>query len=507
MALRRFGVLAACLGAFLVLLVAVVVSDVFGRQVSVTLDKTSQLAAAVCAAVVYWRAAQLRVGTERRWRLWMVAAMCSLVVALSAWIWGQLFLGVSLPSSTLAPLGFILVPVLSLGGVLTLAHGAASSLPNHRSKLVVVLDGLIVVGSLFVLTWVSALESMVRAWATSGPGFATVVAHPAAYLVLLVTLLVTSWTHRPVRQLPMLFLALAGLAQSGSGWMFAWMVSHGASSIPPWADVGFMACPILMLLSSLAPTSGRVPRPTGRLRTGEMLHLLVPYLPMLITGLFIVVGTATGVRFNPLEIYAGLGVVLLVIVRQLITLMDNVRLLDQLHDSREQLQHQAFHDPLTGIANRSLFRERLTSALVRDAPLVLAFIDVDGFKHVNDNFGHAEGDAVLRIVATRLQHCVRPEDTVARLGGDEFGVLVESGELSPSGLGNRVLEALKLPHQTQGREHVVCASVGIAHRERHDPLLTADGMLGSADAAMYTAKRLGKGVVVVHGAMAAPELA
>jgi diguanylate cyclase (GGDEF)-like protein len=505
MALRRFGVLAACLGAFLALLMVVVVSDVFGRQVSVTLDKTSQLAAAVCAVVVYWRAARLRVGTERRWRLWMVAAMCSLVVGLSAWIWGQLFLGVSLPSSTLAPLGFILVPVLSLGAVLTLAHGATSSLPNHRSKLVVVLDGLIVVGSLFVLTWVSALESMVRAWATSGPGFATVVAHPAAYLVLLVTLLVTSWTHRPVRQLPMLFLALAGLAQSGSGWVFAWMVSHGASSIPPLADVGFMACPILMLLSSLAPTSRRVSRPAGRLRTGEMLHLLVPYLPMLITGLFIVVGTATGVRFNPLEIYAGLAVVLLVVVRQLITLMDNVRLLDQLHDSREQLQHQAFHDPLTGIANRSLFRERLTSALGRDSALVLAFIDVDGFKHVNDNFGHAEGDAVLRIVATRLQHCVRPEDTVARLGGDEFGVLVESGHVSPSDVGNRVLDALRSPHQTQGQEHMVCASVGIAHRECGDSLLTADDMLGSADAAMYTAKRLGKGMVVVHGAVPAVE--
>jgi diguanylate cyclase (GGDEF)-like protein len=176
-----------------------------------------------------------------------------------------------------------------------------------------------------------------------------------------------------------------------------------------------------------------------------------------------------------------------------------------LHDSREQLQHQAFHDPLTGIANRSLFRERLTSALGRDSALVLAFIDVDGFKHVNDNFGHAEGDAVLRIVATRLQHCVRPEDTVARLGGDEFGVLVESGHVSPSDVGNRVLDALRSPHQTQGQEHMVCASVGIAHRECGDSLLTADDMLGSADAAMYTAKRLGKGMVVVHGAVPAVE--
>lgn len=503
--LRRFGAQTAFFCILLALLVGVVVSGVLGHPASVALDKTSQLAAAVAALVLYWRAAMREEGTERRWRLWMVASMGSLSIGLSAWIWGQVFLGVSLPSSTLAPLGFILTPVLALGAVLTLAHGATDSLPNHRNKLLVVLDGLIVVGSLFVLTWVSALESIARAWATSGPGFATVVAHPAAYLVLLVTLLVTSWTHRPVRQLPMLFLALAGLAQSASGWIFAWLVSHGAEVIPPIADAGFMACPVLLLLSALAPTKGK-PARAGRLGTGELLHLLVPYLPMLITGLFIVVGTATGVRFNPLEIYAGLGVVLLVVVRQLVTLMDNARLLDQLHESQEQLRHQAFHDPLTGVANRELFRERLTAALRRDEPVVLAFIDVDGFKHVNDSFGHAEGDAVLRIVASRLQRCVRDEDTVARLGGDEFGILVESGDVNPSDIGKRVLDALKSPHRTRARQHEVRASVGIAHRSAHDPTVTADDMLGSADAAMYTAKRLGKGMVVVHGSVPAPEL-
>lgn len=329
MTLRRFSLVTAAVGTVLVATVLLVVSDVFGRDASVAVDKLAQFVFAGAALVCFWRSAKRKRGTERRWRLWMVAAMASLMVGLSAWIWGQLVLGVSLPSSTLAPLGFILTPVLALGAVLTLAHGASDSMPNHRSRLVLVLDGLIVVGSLFVLTWVSALESMVRAWATSGPGFATVVMHPAAYLVLIVTLLVTSWTHKSVRQLPMLFIALAGLAQSGSGWVFAYLVSQGSTSIPPIADAGFIACPMLLFLSSVAPTSGRrEPSKTGKLRTGELLHLLVPYLPLLVTGLFIVVGTATGVRLNPLEIYVGLGVVLLVIVRQLLTLIDNVRLLE-----------------------------------------------------------------------------------------------------------------------------------------------------------------------------------
>lgn len=499
MSLRRFGVVSGAVCALVVGLVWLVVSGVLDRPASVAVDKFTQLLASSAATVSYWRAARRRHGTARRWRLWMASSMASLVIGLAAWIWGQVFLGVSLPSSTLAQLAFMLVPALALCAILVLAHGGSGKLPGHRNKLVVVLDCLIVVGSLFVLTWVSALESMVRAWATSGPGFASVVAHPAAYLVLVVVLLVSSWTHRSVRQLPVLFIALAALAQSASGWIFAYLVSQGATAIPTAADIGFMVCPALFFLGAIAP-AGTTPERVGstRLRAGELLHLLVPYLPMLVTGLFIVVGTATGVRLNPVEIYVGLGVVLLVIARQLITLIDNVKLLEQLRDSRERLRHQAYHDPLTGVANRVLFRERLEAALAGPSPLVLLFIDVDGFKDVNDNFGHAEGDAVLRIVASRLQSCVRPQDVVARLGGDEFGVLVDGYPHPPEEVGRRVLAALDAPHRTANGSHVIRASIGISHRAGFDPSLTADDLLGTADAAMYTAKRLGKGMVVVH---------
>ncbi|MBW4717048.1 GGDEF domain-containing protein [Saccharothrix obliqua] len=504
MTLRRFSLIAAAVCALLAVLVVVVLSGLLDRQTAVAVDKFTQLAGAAAAMVCYWRAGLRRQGTARRWRLWMAAAMASLVVGLGTWTWGRVFLGVPLPSTTVAPLGFILVPVLVLCAVLVLGHGAAGSLPNHRSRLVIVLDGLIVVGSLFVLTWVSLLESMVRAWAASGPGFATVVAHPAAYLVMLVVLLVSSWSHRSVRQLPMLFVALAGLGQSASGWVFAYLVSKGVTDVPVAADIGFMVCPGLYFLSSIAPSGpGRERSASGRLRAGEMLHILVPYLPMLVTGLFIVVGTATGVRLNPFEIYVGLGVVLLVIARQLFTLIDNVRLLEQLRDSRERLRHQAYHDPLTGVANRVLFRERLTGALDGGDPLVVLFIDVDGFKDVNDNYGHAEGDEVLRIVAQRLQHCVRPQDTVARLGGDEFGVLVDGYPAPPDEIGRRVLEAMSAPLRTAAGEHRIRGSVGIAHRAAAGPELSADDLLGSADAAMYTAKRLGKGLVVVHGSVEA----
>jgi diguanylate cyclase (GGDEF)-like protein len=158
---------------------------------------------------------------------------------------------------------------------------------------------------------------------------------------------------------------------------------------------------------------------------------------------------------------------------------------------------------LTGVANRALFRERLDAALAGTSPVVVLFIDVDGFKDVNDNFGHAEGDAVLRIVASRLQGCVRSQDVVARLGGDEFGVLVDGYPQPPEEIGQRVLEAMSEPHRTDNGSHRIRASIGISHREAFDPALTADDLLGTADAAMYTAKRLGKGMVVVHGSVEA----
>ncbi|WP_237047577.1 GGDEF domain-containing protein [Lentzea guizhouensis] len=488
--MKRFWLVAGCVGTFMA--AAVITALAAPRDVGVAVDKVVQLVFAVAALIAYARAGNR----------WMTAAMGSLTIGLSAWIWGQQILGVQLPTSTIAPLGFTMVPVLCLAAVVARAQAARRAddlLPNYRSRTVVVLDGLIVIGSLFVLTWVSALESLTRPWATQGPGFITVVAHPAAYLVLLVAIVVMSWTHQSVRQWSMVFVALAGIAQSSSGWVFAFYISKGITAIPAAADIGFMLCPAFFLLSALAPTRDAPPMP-GRMRMADMLHLLVPYLPLAITGLFVLWNTATGGRLNPVEIYVGLAVVGLVIVRQLLTMMDNVRLMDQLRLSREQLRHEASHDPLTGVANRSLFRERLDRALAvhdRETPLILLFIDVDGFKGINDTHGHAEGDIVLRNVAARLEHSVRPQDTVARLGGDEFGVLVDGGDAEE--IGERLLKALSHPHEVHGRVHVVNASIGVAQRFSHDPTVTADDVLGAADAAMYTAKRLGKGMVVVHG--------
>ncbi|MDQ4145048.1 MAG: EAL domain-containing protein [Actinomycetota bacterium] len=162
-----------------------------------------------------------------------------------------------------------------------------------------------------------------------------------------------------------------------------------------------------------------------------------------------------------------------------------------------RLEHEALHDSLTGLANRVLFLDRVQHALLRRVrekqKAAVLFLDLDDFKTINDSLGHAAGDEVLRVVANRLERCVRSEDTVARLGGDEFAVLVEGAESIESlhRLAQRIANSVQAPFALQGKDMFIHASIGIALAHRRGE--RADELLRNADAAMYAAKRSGKG--------------
>ena len=169
---------------------------------------------------------------------------------------------------------------------------------------------------------------------------------------------------------------------------------------------------------------------------------------------------------------------------------------------RKSLEHRltelAFSDELTGLANRSRMRERVGEALAasvgEETPVSLLFIDLDGFKAVNDSLGHAMGDLLLRTAADRLVAAVRPDDTVARLGGDEFAVLLPPcSELGgPREVARRLLKVLEAPFYLGGSEASVSASIGVAVAGPEDD---PDSLVRDADLAMYRAKSLGKGRV------------
>jgi diguanylate cyclase (GGDEF)-like protein/PAS domain S-box-containing protein len=166
----------------------------------------------------------------------------------------------------------------------------------------------------------------------------------------------------------------------------------------------------------------------------------------------------------------------------------------------DELRHQAFHDSLTGLANRALFADRLDHALSRTRrarhSLAVLFIDLDDFKSVNDSRGHGEGDRLLVAVAERLHGALRAGDTIARMGGDEFAVLVEdpADANEPVEVAQRLLTTLQDPFEGGGKDLFVHASVGVAISTAKQ---TAEELLRNADISMYTAKRNGKNRIEV----------
>ena len=166
-----------------------------------------------------------------------------------------------------------------------------------------------------------------------------------------------------------------------------------------------------------------------------------------------------------------------------------------LQENQQDLSHQAFHDNLTGLPNRSLFQDRLAHAMARQGrdhkPLAVLLIDLDDFKTVNDSLGHAAGDQLLVSVAQSITSCLRPADTAARLGGDEFAVLVEDmrGRKDALNVAERILRAFTGKLVIDDKEVFVHGSVGIAISYGQEE---SEELLRNADVAMYAAKAKGK---------------
>jgi diguanylate cyclase (GGDEF)-like protein len=172
------------------------------------------------------------------------------------------------------------------------------------------------------------------------------------------------------------------------------------------------------------------------------------------------------------------------------------RSIARLTELQEQLTHQAYHDSLTGLANRTLFGQHIDLALQRSAEgsssVAVIFLDIDDFKSINDTLGHAAGDALLVEVAARIRGCLRRPDTAARLGGDEFALLIEGVDsaVEAENVARRVLDVLRRPFIVSGSPVTVRASLGIAVADSVDD--NAASLMRHADVAMYAAKGSGR---------------
>jgi diguanylate cyclase (GGDEF)-like protein/PAS domain S-box-containing protein len=169
--------------------------------------------------------------------------------------------------------------------------------------------------------------------------------------------------------------------------------------------------------------------------------------------------------------------------------------------AEEQLRQQALYDTLTGLPNRPCLLQKLNEALkihrrMPNTHVAVLFLDLDGFKHINENLGHLAGDQLLRIVAQRLLSCIRPNDTVARFGGDEFAILLNQIHAQEEALtiAERIHETLASPIEIDGKRLIVFTSIGIAVTPKHsiaDFHTQAEALLSNADLAMYKAKEHG----------------
>ena len=160
------------------------------------------------------------------------------------------------------------------------------------------------------------------------------------------------------------------------------------------------------------------------------------------------------------------------------------------------VRRQALHDALTGLPNRVLFAERLEQALAMSTAAAVLFCDLDRFKQVNDQFGHAAGDELLRQVAHRLRSAVPASATLGRLSGDEFAVLLVD-DADPQATASALVERFERPFRVEGHELRMTTSVGVALAECDE--LRPDVLLRAADTAMYAAKQRGRNQISVAG--------
>jgi diguanylate cyclase (GGDEF)-like protein len=294
----------------------------------------------------------------------------------------------------------------------------------------------------------------------------------------------------PIDRRALHLLALTGAVGAGGGSLAPLLAGR------PYLNLGHVLLPTTCLVLCVAADRqlratrvGRpLPRPVPR-------HLSVmPYAAVLATGGLLLFSAAARTADLLVIAVGSVSVTLLVAGRQLVALRDNGLLLDDLDARQLELAHRAAHDVLTELPNRTVLARAITAALAAADPpgVSVALIDLDDFKAINDDLGHAVGDALLIAVAERIAAQLPATGMVARLGGDEYALLLPGDGAATLAA---IAAQLRLPVHAGGYELVVEASIGLAPARAGD---TADELLRRADVAMYEAKGQGKGRQVTY---------
>jgi diguanylate cyclase (GGDEF)-like protein len=430
--------------------------------------------------------------TASAWR-WLTASIVFLTAAFGIDLAYQAATG-AVPFPSAADACYLSFNALFLVGLVRLPQRRQT----RAGKVRVGVDVATIVVAGASVIWFFVLGATVTAGGQSLLNGTIASAYPIGDLVQIfgITFALTRVASRSTQRALQL-LAVATLIAIVGDLTHGWTILHAHYSLNLAVDVTFMGGWAFFVLAGPAQRSAMADEGASNAASGVAAVGWVgragwfPYLAPAVVFALLIYSQFGGSRFDRISLAIGAAVIsLLVSVRQFLSRRD-------LLSAQGELSYRALHDALTGLPNRTLVLDRAKQLLARAerslAPAAALYIDVDGFKHINDTFGHATGDEVLRTIATRLSGVVRKADTVGRLGGDEFVVLLDSlsGDAGAERTAERVLEALCAPIEsgrTGERPLQISASVGIAVASD----VTAEDLLCSADLALYEAKNTGK---------------
>ncbi|MCU1593140.1 MAG: diguanylate cyclase/phosphodiesterase, partial [Frankiales bacterium] len=465
---RRSVLALLCAGSVLLVLT--------GDQAAVAV----QAASAAVMAVLLLRGVR-RKDALRRTRLCLLAAVSTGVVAAFLRVGWQVFTGrlpVDLWQADAVTLMW--VPCVLAAFVVIPSPGQ-----GRGSRARALTDGSVAASSLWYLMFGLKLADSLAATSTGGAHRLLLLGAPIGDVFVVAAALAT-YARCASSERRMVGWAGVGLSAIAVSDLLYVMPRNGELLTP--SSIAGVANQVGMLLLVAAAASSLRPSQPGctPLRYATAAAAL-PFIPLAVDMVMTTRTVMLGQGMRQDQLLPALCVAAALVARQLVSARDKDQLFAELQDSKQALEQELRVDALTGLGNRTLLTESLTVALADPAcwPVVVALLDLNDFKVINDNHGHETGDAVLVEMAARLRDCLREGDTVARLGGDEFAVIATGVPDGGAGLGERLRSVFEEPLSVGRQRFAVRASIGLV---LCDADMSPPTVLACADVAMYQAK-------------------